>query len=333
MKQESDKQEELSKHTLYQISREINLRQKGITHQQEIPKEANEESVPSTITRRGQDIAVFSTDELHKEKKSRQKVIYGMDNRKDYYELDENQKKECEGVASLFFNDDVMKSGNDQSKLRTGIFGTAYGLCNDELFRNQPIGAFCSGFLVADDLVATAGHCVEKDNVKDISFVFGFRMNDKDNAQTTINNDDIYRGKEIVKREQIDDGADYCLVRLDRPVQNRKKFNIRKSEKIGDSQGVYVIGHPCGLPIKYADGAWVRNNDNKAYFVANCDTYGGNSGSPVLNKDTREVEGILVRGEKDFDDVGSCKRSNICPDTGCRGEDITRATEFAGLVS
>ena len=64
-------------------------------------------------------------------------------------------------------------------------------------------------------------------------------------------------------------------MRLDRPVKNRKKFNIRKSGKIGDSQGVYVIGHPCGLPIKYAGGAWVRNNDNNAYFIANCDTYGG----------------------------------------------------------
>ena len=67
-----------------------------------------------------------------------------------------------------------MSNGDGQSKLRTGIFGTAYGLCDDKLFRNQPIGAFCSGFLVADDIIATAGHCVEEDNVTDISFVFSF---------------------------------------------------------------------------------------------------------------------------------------------------------------
>ncbi len=43
--------------------------------------------------------------------------------------------------------------------------------------------------------------------------------------------------------------------------------------------------------------------------MANLDTYGGNSGSPVFN----EV-------------------SNVCPTTGCRGEDVTRTTEFADSV-
>ena len=44
------------------------------------------------------------------------------------------------------------------------------------------------------------------------------------------------------------------------------------------------------------------------------------------------VEGILVRGETDFDNINGSKRSNVCPDDKCRGEGCTRTTEFAHLV-
>ena len=93
-----------------------------------------------------------------------------------------------------------------------------------------------------------------------------------------------------------------------------------------------MIGHPCGLPQKFADGATVRDNTPKAFFVANLDTYGGNSGSPVFNSSNQAVEGILVRGENDFVTNGTCFVSLVCPTTGCRGEDVTRASEWATKV-
>jgi len=51
-----------------------------------------------------------------------------------------------------------------------------------------------------------------------------------------------------------------------------------------------------------------------------------------LNSDTHEVEGILVRGEADFVQQGTCPVSLVCPTTGCRGEDCTRTTEFAQFI-
>ncbi len=93
-----------------------------------------------------------------------------------------------------------------------------------------------------------------------------------------------------------------------------------------------MIGHPVGLPTKFAGEAVVRSNQQSAFFVANLDTYGGNSGSPVFNSDTHEVEGILVRGETDFVPQGGCNVSLVCPTSGCRGEDCTRTTEFSNLV-
>ncbi|MGZ4885265.1 MAG: hypothetical protein ACXV5H_07070 [Halobacteriota archaeon] len=73
-------------------------------------------------------------------------------------------------------------------------------------------------------------------------------------------------------------------------------MQVRRSGKIGDSLRVHMIGHPAGLPTNFAGGAAVRSNKPCAFFVANLDTYAGNSGSPVFYSGTHEVEGILVGG-------------------------------------
>jgi hypothetical protein len=83
--------------------------------------------------------------------------------------------------------------------------------------------------------------------------------------------------------------------------------------------------------VKIADGASVREVKG-THLVANLNTYGGNSGSAVINSETFEVEGILVRGETDFAWQGDCNVSLVCPTSGCRGEDCTRTTEFANLI-
>lgn len=61
------------------------------------------------------------------------------------------------------------------------------------------------------------------------------------------------------------------------------------------------------------------------FFVANLDSFGGNSGSAVFNVTTEEVEGILVRGEADYKKKpgSSCGTPFKCKDDACRGEDVT----------
>src|SRR5262249_3665943 len=103
---------------------------------------------------------------------------------------------------------------------------------------------------------------------------------------------------------------------------------LRRSGAIGAGTRLYVIGHPSGLPAKFADGAEVRTASDPAFFTANLDTYGGNSGSPVFNAATHEVEGVLVRATTDFVPVGMCLVSAVCPTSGCSGEDCTRVSEF-----
>jgi Holliday junction resolvase len=265
--------------------------------------------------------------------KHRQEVIYEVDDRQDVFEItDQAILDDADSVVLVCGQNEVDDEGDGSSSLRTQNFGTSQNLCATEPFRDQPTTGFCSGFLVAPDIIATAGHCVNANNVTTRRFVFGFRMLDKTTAQTVIDNAEIYRGVEIIGHRLAGDGADWALVRIDRPVPNHRTVRVRRAGQIPDNQAVHVIGHPVGLPTKVAGGAVVRDNSPPACFVANLDTYGGNSGSPVFNSDTHEVEGILVRGETDFISNGTCIESLRCPNTGCRGEDCTRTTEFAQLI-
>jgi hypothetical protein len=271
---------------------------------------------------------------IHEAVRDKQRVIYGTDDRLDLYELDLILAN-ARSVVSLFEADRVVENGDGTVDLLTTPFTTHRGrsICDNEPFRGQPLGGFCSGVLVAPDIVATAGHCVRTEaSLAGARFVFGFRMVDANEAVLTVTTDDVYRGVELIARQEISSGPDWAVVRLDRPVTGHPIAAIRRAGTIEDEADLYVIGHPVGMPAKYAPGAAVRENVAAAFFVANLDTYGGNSGSPVFNKKTHIVEGLLVRGEVDFVRVGDCYASNVCADADCRGEDVTRATEFSDRV-
>lgn len=81
---------------------------------------------------------------------------------------------------------------------------------------------------------------------------------------------------------------------------------------------VVQIGHPSGLPRKYA-GATVsrvysKGPDGSYVFVSNLDAFAGNSGSGVFDSSGNLV-GILVSGATDFDvSSGGCVTVNECPD-------------------
>ncbi len=275
----------------------------------------------------------LDTDLLIRELRANQKVIYGVDDRVDIDQVsDQSVRRNANGVVSLIDIASIVDNGDGTSLIQTVRFGDAQRLCSGERFAEQRTAPFCSGFLVAPNLVATAGHCIDNNNLARTRFVFGYRIGNFSDGTIRLPNTDIFSADAIVGRDLVSDGADYAVVRLTRPAIGKPIVKIQRTAKIADDQRVYVIGHPSGLPMKYAPDAVVRDNSSADFFVANLDTYGGNSGSAVFNADTHEAEGILVRGETDFVSNGACRISNVCPTTGCRGEDVTRASVFVDLV-
>ena len=260
------------------------------------------------------------------------KVVYGDDDRQDVYQVtNEALLRMSQGTCALVSPSNIDRQADGRYRLSGTTLGAARDLCASEPFRDQPTAAFCSGFLVSQDVVATAGHCVPADGCDGTAFVFDYKMIDSTTAKMVIEQDNVYFCEEVVGH-RLSGGVDYALVRLDRPVTGRQPVEIRRSGRVPDRTPLVMVGHPSGLPQKIAGGARVRDNSASSHFVANTDSYGGNSGSPIFNEFTNEVEGILVRGVADYVSEGNCYVSNHCSDAGCDGEDATRTTHFSGLL-
>lgn len=254
-------------------------------------------------------------------------VIYGDDDRVDLYQVENRKVLElADSTAALFEASDVSIEGA-AARLKTSHYGNSMNLCKEERFWDQVNGAFCSGSLVAPDILMTAGHCVRSETAcRGTKFVFGFAYKAKGQNVSQVPASDVYGCSRLLVREEVGSGADWALIKLDRPVTGRKPLPVNKLGDPVKDAPLVVIGHPAGLPTKVAGGASVRDPGPSGYFVANLDTYGGNSGSAVFNAKTGLIEGILVRGEQDYVWKGSCRVSKHCGDDECRGEDVTKIT-------
>lgn len=252
-------------------------------------------------------------------------VIYGSDDRIDLYQTENAKLRSLADSTVALVQAGSVKSEGATSRLDTEPYGTGNGLCKDEPFYDQVTAAFCSGSLVAPDIIMTAGHCITSESsCQNTKFVFGFAVKEKGKMPTSVATKDVYGCKQLLGREQVNDGADWALIKLDRAVSGHTPLKLNQTGVIANKTPIVVIGHPAGLPTKIAGGSEVRDNSKNGYFVANLDTYGGNSGSAVFNAKTGLIEGILVRGETDYVYRGSCRVSNVCTSDGCRGEDVTK---------
>ncbi len=260
------------------------------------------------------------------------RAIYGADNRTEVNQVsDPLILKQTKAVALMVRN--TRLNSFDQSSYTFSAVSLGHGinLCPGERFAAQPALGECSGFLVAPDTLVTAGHCIT--GVSDCaqnSWVFNF--NSDNNGK--IKKSDVYKCSSIVATTQISNDQtfeDYAVIKLDRPVAGATPLQVRKRGKVRSRSKVYVIGHPDGIPMKVSGSAralpFVRFNfsfgedfglekhdlyqNRKDVFTANLDTFAGNSGSPVFNKRSGKVEGILVEGEDDyeFDMNQGCNRS------------------------
>ncbi len=267
------------------------------------------------------------------------KVIAGEDDRRDYHTLeigvpeDELKKQLTDATVILTNKNNLIEQEDGSYKLNVRKF-ERQGLpaCSGERFGNQHTGGWCSGFMVGPDIIVTAGHCGETEvEIRDTAYVFGFYVNSPDDLGTTeFSADQVYFGKELLAHDLSPTG-DYAVIRVDRVITapSAAPLKVRDSGSIATNGPIGVIGYPSGLPVKIAFGdQTVVRREEDPWLYANLDTYGGNSGSAVFNPEGL-VEGILVRGARDYDMdfVNQCFRSNEIEDSE-GSEAITKASAF-----
>jgi Trypsin-like peptidase domain len=109
------------------------------------------------------------------------------------------------------------------------------------------------------------------------------------------------------RRRFDDNGLDYVLVRLDRPMglaflpysHRLRGWNNCSRADIPAEGEVFVVQHPVGGLQKFAEGYIPADHDDREFphlFRYNTETLNGSSGSPIVNQ-RRQVVGIHV-GER-----------------------------------
>lgn len=258
-------------------------------------------------------------------------IIYGNDDRQDVRDVTDaallDVAASTAGMVPRWKADYFLAGNVTQNVLNLLSLQGSMGVCATERFAKQPALADCSGFLVGEKTLVTAGHCVnESEGCGSNVWVFDYKLDTPGVDVPNLVRDNVYSCKRVV-RSVLDPVTkmDYAVVELDRPVTGRKPLAFRRSGQVALETPVVVIGHPSGLPTKIAGGARVMEI-NPVFFRGNLDTYGGNSGSAVFNAKTLEVEGILVRGARDYvSSAAGCAVSNVVA--------VDRATEAVTLIT
>jgi hypothetical protein len=281
-------------------------------------------------------------------------IISGNDDRKEVYAHENAWMRSYAEQATValirkdFFLEFVSGGRTYSYFLNNGYtLGEARDLCPNEPFAEQRAVADCSGTLIDDDLVLTAGHCMAAtDACANMRFMFNYHYTAA-GALHASSPDAVFSCRRIealsVPASGSDMAPDYAIVRLDRSAVPRfQPAPVRRaSTPLDAGQHVKIVGFPDGIPAKidmegnvggdlcaYPTGGYVRCGTTAlpraGYFDASLDVFGSNSGSGVYESDGYTLAGVL-RGSPFPDDYTprtlpdgtTCNVRTFCTTTDC----------------
>ena len=241
-------------------------------------------------------------------------AIYGKDDRAFVAESSSQIIKNLSNSIAMVTSVENIQMSEFSSTLLGNILTDKDGanICESELFGNHKGIKSCTGFLIAEDLLATAGHCViDEEDCRNKVIAFNILATQENDLGFEIKNEDIYNCKEIISRKKdVEKLIDYTIIRLDRKVSGRIPLKLSQKNKVKSSDSLFMIGHPLGLPLIKTTNSFIVENNHPHVFKSTIDSFFGNSGSPVFNSKTQEVEGMLISGQDDFveDPTFSCNQ-------------------------
>jgi Trypsin-like peptidase domain len=256
-----------------------------------------------------------------------QAIIYGQDDRVEVYEAPDARLRALasSSFVALVPRSHFARTSSGDFAIFTRPLKDAFQVCEDARFAKQPTAADCSGVLIDDDLVLTAGHCFTSDDACErFAFMFDYFFSGPGDLEP-MGWGDVYGCRRIVKRQVTIDAStpriDFAVVQLDRTAIGRTPVSFRTTP-LADGEPLSVLGCVSGLPAKIDSGAHVVSSraPNGDFFLLDSDTFQGSSGSGVFDANAQLV-GVLVRGGEDYVERpdASCKVPKVITPAGDSG--------------
>lgn len=257
------------------------------------------------------------------------RAIYGDDNRFEEADASTFWRNVARSTVMLTFENRIIDEPCRQRWNNAVCDTQTLPTCsNGQRFGDQPTCGFCSGTLIGPDLVAAAGHCVDRTSggipCDEMRIIFNVTTTSMAEQQVLgIPPETMFRCNGVVHLVNEGD-QDWAVIRLDRPVEG----SVARPAAVGTAPltagtGLMLIGHPSALPRKYADDATVLEviggGTAELRCRTNLDAFHGNSGSGVFTTgsacQTAESEvdgscypagvmvGMLTYGRQDYNNV------------------------------
>lgn len=195
----------------------------------------------------------------------------------------------------------TLTTGSNTTKT---VLGTNNMVSDNETSVVRIDGSGGTGFIVDDNVIATAAHCVY-DRTHNQFLNFKISIIDNNNIIKTISPKYVHINKQFKTNSNNNHLYDYALIYVEEDLSDYGKIylGVAMDSYINKKGEVTVSGFPQEYPDGYKDLNWgirfkssgnlVAHNDNSSYILKyNADTSGGDSGGPVYVE-----EGLIVNGQ------------------------------------
>ena len=230
--------------------------------------------------------------------------VFGTDDRKEVKDA-EGYEDFVRATAVMITKESIYNDEFYSWSLREKIqnkYGKDVEISDDVRFLDQPAIGSCTGFLIAPDILVTAGHCINSmEEANQIVWVFDYTSESEfiNGRKLQFKKENIYEVERVIT-SIYDDNDDYAVLKLKRQ-SDRAPYRFRTSGSVLMDGAINTIGSPKGLPLKFATNATVVDVSQSQWFKSDIDSFPGNSGGPVFDENGF-IEGILVRGAVTYDD-------------------------------